>query len=129
MDCAFDIFGNATHDPISASWWRACFSPAEIAVGIICCCVPNCSHDSPWPRERPPLPTEGTGLRRLKFRTTSSSSSTSNLNPAHWMPGPKAQVNAFVTLENGLKSSEQVEKLGHNEIKVTKDYQLERGRM
>jgi hypothetical protein len=45
------------------------------------------------------------------------------------MPGPKAQVNAFVTLENGVKSLEQVGALGRNEIKVTKDYQLERGRL
>jgi hypothetical protein len=129
IDCAIDVFGDVSQDPIGASWWRACFSPIEIAVGIICCCVPNCPHNSLFRRERPPLPTEGTGLRRLKFRTTSGSSSTSNLNPAHWMPGPKAQVNAFVTLENGIKSDEQVGNLGHNEIKVTKDYQLERGRL
>jgi hypothetical protein len=47
------------------------------------------------------------------------------------MPGPKAQVNAFVTLENGdgLKSSERVGGLGKNEIKVTKDYQLNRDRL
>jgi hypothetical protein len=129
IDCAIDVFGDVSHDPIGASWWRACFSPIEIAVGIICCCLPNCPQNSFFRSERPPLPTEGTGLRRLKFRTTSGSSSTSNLNPAHWMPGPKAQVNAFVTLENGVRSDEQVGSLGHNEIKVTKDYQLERGRL
>jgi hypothetical protein len=86
-------------------------------------------HLSPYPRERPSLPTESTGLRRLKFRTTSGSSSTSNLNPAHWMPGPKSQVNAFVTLENEVKSLDRVSSLGRNEIKVTKDYQLDRGKL
>jgi hypothetical protein len=45
------------------------------------------------------------------------------------MPGPKAQVNAFVTLENGVKSLERVGNLGPHEIKVTKDYQLDRGRL
>ncbi|KAF2036597.1 hypothetical protein EK21DRAFT_51442 [Setomelanomma holmii] len=129
IDCAINVFGDVNHDPIGASWWRVCFSPIEIAVGIVCCCVPNTSPHPWWNRKRPSLPTEGTGLRRLKFRTTSGSSSTSNLNPAHWMPGPKAQVNAFVTLENGDKSLERVGKIGAHEIKVTKDYQLERGRV
>jgi hypothetical protein len=45
------------------------------------------------------------------------------------MPGPKAQVNAFVTLENGVKSVKSVGSLGRNEIKVTKDYQLDRDRI
>jgi hypothetical protein len=45
------------------------------------------------------------------------------------MPGPKPQVNAFVTLDNGDKSQERVENLGKNEIKITKDYQLDRGRL
>lgn len=130
IDCAISVFGDVNHDPIGASWWRVCFSPIEIAVGIICCCVPNVSSHPLWNRERPPLPTEGTGLRRLKFRTTSGSSSTSNLHPAHWMPGPKAQVNAFVTLDRGKdKSMEKSISLGLNEIKITKDYQLDRDRL
>lgn len=101
------------------------FSPIEIAFGIICCCVPNVTRHGFWQRERHGLPTEGTGLRRLKFRTTSGSSSTSNLHPAHWMPGPKAQVNAFVTLE----SDKSLDQVGENGIQVRKDYQLDRGRL
>jgi hypothetical protein len=126
IDCAINVFGDVNSDALGASWWRACFSPIEMAVGIVCCCMP---HVSPYPRERPSLHTESTGLRRLKFRTTSGSSSTSNLHPAHWMPGPKPQVNAFVTLESGDKSQERVGNLGRNEIKVTKDYQLDRGKL
>jgi hypothetical protein len=38
-------------------------------------------------------------------------------------------VNAFVTLENGVKSMERMGSLGRNEIKVTKDYQLDRGKI
>lgn len=130
IDCAINVFGDVETDPIGASWWRVCFSPIEIAVGIICCCMPNVSPRPLFRRERPSLPTEGTGLRRLKFRTTSGSSSTSNLNPAHWMPGPKAQVNAFVTLESGKdRAVEKVSSLGPHEIKVTKDYQLDRDRL
>jgi len=124
IDCAINIFGDVAIDPIGASWWRICFSPIEIAFGIICCCVPNVSPRPLWNRERPSLPTEGTGLRRLKFRTTSGSSSTSNLNPATWVGGAKTQVNTFVTLESGTK---KLEKGGIGGIKVTKDYQLDRG--
>jgi hypothetical protein len=130
IDCAINIFGEITHDPIGASWWRVLFSPIEIAVAIICCCVPKLSPqgiEPLWRRERPSLPTESTGLRRLKFRSTSGSSSTSNLNPAHWHPGPKAQINAFVTLDNGKdKPQERSTSLGPREIQVTKDYQLDR---
>jgi hypothetical protein len=46
------------------------------------------------------------------------------------MPGPKAQVNAFVTLDRGKdKSMEKSISLGLNEIKITKDYQLDRDRL
>ncbi|KAH8730765.1 hypothetical protein GQ44DRAFT_699821 [Phaeosphaeriaceae sp. PMI808] len=130
MDCAFEVFGNIHIDPIGASWWRICFSPIEIAVGIICCCLPNVNQPNFWRRERPALPTESTGLRRLKFRSTSGSSSTSNLHPAHWrFDLPKPQVNTFVTLENGSKSVERISSLGPHEIKVTKDYQMNRDRL
>jgi hypothetical protein len=129
IDCAIDIFGDINEDPINVSWWRVCFSPIEVAVGIICCCLPTVSQTNFWRREGSRLPAQGTGLRRLKLRSTSGSSSTSNLHPANWMPGPKPQANAFVTLESGMKSSESVVNLGRNEIKVTKDYQLARGRL
>jgi hypothetical protein len=127
IDCAIHVFGNVVTDPIGASWWRVCFSPIEIALGIICCCATNVSPRPLWNRERPSLPTESTGLRCLKFRTTSGSSSTSNLNPASWVGGPKPQVNAFVTLENSSKEMDGVGGVGG--IKVTKDYQLDRGKI
>ncbi|KAF1911283.1 hypothetical protein BDU57DRAFT_507131 [Ampelomyces quisqualis] len=124
IDCAINLLGDVNDDPIGASWWRIFFSPIEIAFGIICCCVPSVTRHGLGQRERHGLPTEGTGLQRLKFRMTSGSSSTSNLHPAHWMPGPKAQINAFVTLE----SARSLDQVGRNEIQVRKDYQLDRGR-
>ncbi|RMZ67621.1 integral membrane [Pyrenophora seminiperda CCB06] len=127
IDCAIDVFGNYDKDPIGASWWRICFSPIEVAVGIICCCVPNVRSLPSWNRDRRVLPTEGTGLRRLKFRTHSSGSSTSNLNePSNWMPSAaKPQVAAFVTLSDS-DALDRTSSLGANEIKVTKEYDLHR---
>ncbi|CAE7178916.1 hypothetical protein PTTW11_06446 [Pyrenophora teres f. teres] len=127
IDCAIDVFGNYDKDPIGASWWRICFSPIEVAVGIICCCVPNVRSLPSWRRDRRTIPNEGTGLRRLKFRTQSNGSSTSNLNdPSHWMPSAaKPQVAAFVTL-NDSDTLDRVGSLGANEIKVTKEYDLHR---
>ncbi|KAH6865821.1 hypothetical protein BKA58DRAFT_227748 [Alternaria rosae] len=129
IDCAIDVFGNVDDDPIGASWWRICFSPIEVAVGIVCCCVPNVRSLPSW-RRTPPLPAEdgGIGLRRMKFRTQSNGSSTSNLNapPSQWMPGIKPQAAAFVTLSNESAPSERLGSLGLNEIKVTKEYNLDR---
>ena len=127
IDCAIDVFGNYEKDPIGASWWRVCFSPIEVAVGIVCCCVPNVRSLPSWRRDRRTMPNEATGLRRLKFRTQSNGSSTSNLNePSHWMPSAaKPQVAAFVTL-NDSDTLDRVGSLGANEIKVTKEYDLHR---
>lgn len=124
IDCVIDVFGDVTKDKIGPSWFRVCFTPIEIAVAIICCCIPNVQALPKWRRDRRHLPTEGTGLRRLKFRSSSSGSSTSNLNPANWMPNGKGQVNAFVSLEDGAKSDERVKTLGPHDIKVTKQYNV-----
>ncbi|USP81477.1 integral membrane protein [Curvularia clavata] len=128
IDCAINVFGDVNVDPIGASWWRICFSPIEIAVGIICCCVPNVRSLPSWRRNSPIVPNENHGLRRLKFRTTSSGSSTSNLNePSQWMPHSlKPQAAAFVTLTNESDNLERAGSLGANEIKVTKEYNLDR---
>jgi hypothetical protein len=129
MDCAINVFGDVNSDPIGASWWRVCFSPIEVAVGIICCCVPNVRSLPTWRRNAAQITTESTGLRRLKFRTASSGSSTSNLNaqPSHWMPqAVKPQTAAFVTLSSETDTVERVGSLGANEIKVKKEYTLDR---
>jgi hypothetical protein len=129
IDCAIDVFGNVDEDPIGASWWRVCFSPIEVAVGIVCCCVPNVRSLPTW-RRTPPLATdESIGLRRMKFRTASNGSSTSNLNapPSQWMPqSAKPQAATFVTLSSESDPAERLSSLGANEIKVTKEYNLDR---
>ncbi|KAL1801409.1 hypothetical protein ACET3X_001751 [Alternaria dauci] len=129
IDCAIDVFGNVDEDPIGASWWRVCFSPIEVAVGIVCCCVPNVRSLPTW-RRTPPLPSdESIGLRRMKFRTASNGSSTSNLNapPSQWMPqSAKPQAATFITLSSETDPAERLSSLGANEIKVTKEYNLDR---
>lgn len=125
MDCVFPFFADIKTDPIGAAWGRMLFSPLEIAVGIIACSIPTLTpFHRIWRDERRHMPKESTGLRRLKFRSSSSGSSTSNLNPAHWVGKSGGQVNAFVSLEDGGKSSERVRDLGTHDIKVTKEYNV-----
>ncbi|KAF2866962.1 hypothetical protein BDV95DRAFT_648047 [Massariosphaeria phaeospora] len=128
MDCVLPFFkADYYDDPIGASWGRMLFSPLEIAVGIIICCVPNLTslHAGWREQRRGHLPKEGTGLRRLKIRSSSNGSSTSNLNPAMWVPrGTNGQVNAFVSLDDGGKSNERVKDLGPQEIRVVKEYNV-----
>lgn len=125
MDCVFPFFADIQTDPIGAAWGRMLFSPLEIAVGIIAASIPTLTpFHARWRDERRHLPKEGTGLRRLKIRSSSSGSSTSNLNPAHWVGKAQGQVNAFVSLEDGGKSNERVRDLGPHDIKVTKEYNI-----
>ncbi|KAJ4295244.1 hypothetical protein N0V90_007255 [Kalmusia sp. IMI 367209] len=127
MDCVFPFFADIHVDPIGAAWGRMLFSPLEIAVGIIACSIPTLTpFHNRWRSERRQLPKEGPlhGLRRLKFRSGSSGSSTSNLNPANWVGKNAGHNNAFVSLEDGGKSSERVKDLGGHDIKVTKEYNV-----
>lgn len=125
MDCVFPFFANFGTDPIGAAWGRMLFSPLEIAVGIIACSIPTLTpFHNRWLAKRRQLHNDGTGLRRLKLRSGSNGSSTSNLNPAQWVGKSAGQANAFVTLEEGGKSSERVRDLGPHDIKVTTEYNV-----
>ncbi|KAF1832082.1 hypothetical protein BDW02DRAFT_22615 [Decorospora gaudefroyi] len=129
LDCAFNVFGEINDDPIGASWWRIYSSPIEVALGIICCCVSTVRSLPSWRRHQNKMPSQSTGLRRLKFRTASTGSSTSNLNaePSHWMPqAVKPQTAAFVTLSSKVDGIDEAGSLGANEIKVTREYNLDR---
>ncbi|KAF1964254.1 hypothetical protein BU23DRAFT_562109 [Bimuria novae-zelandiae CBS 107.79] len=125
MDCLFSLFADYQTDPVGASWGRIFFSPLEIAGGIIACSIPTLtSFHEPWRNERRQLNKESAmmGLRRLKFRSGSSSSSTSNLNPANWVGKNTGHHDVFVSLADDARSSERVRPDGGDDIKVIKEY-------
>lgn len=125
MDCLFSFFANYEVDPIGAARARMLFSPLEIAVGIIATSIPTLtSFHEAWQTDRRQLPKESGmhSLRRLKFRSSSNGSSTSNLNPANWVGKNAGYNNAFVSLADVPKSSERVrDDLRDDDIKVVKE--------
>ena len=126
MDCAITFFGDYGNDMIGASWGRMLFSPLEIAAEITVCSVSAASNFHTTDRRQ--LSKDGGaihGLRRLKLRSGSSSSSTSNLNPANWVGKNTGHNDAFVSLADGSRSNERVKDLGSDDIKVVKEYTVE----
>lgn len=125
MDCIIPFFGaDRNTDPISASWGRMLVSPLEIAVGIICCCIPNLSplRDGWRDQRRCTQKNQATGLRRLKFRNNSHRSSTSNL--PIFVGETFGGVNAVVSAEEGARARNQVRSFTLQDIKVTKEYTI-----
>lgn len=125
MDCAISFFGDYDKDMIASSWGRMLFSPLEVAAEITVCSVSAASNFHTTDRRQ--LSKEGAihGLRRLKLRSGSSSSSTSNLNPANWVGKNTGRNDAFVSLADGSRSNERVKDLGSDDIKVVKEYTVE----
>jgi hypothetical protein len=122
MDCIIPSFGaDRTTDPISASWGRMLVSPLEIAVGAICCCVPNLSalRDG-WRDKRIHTPHDcAIGLRRLKFRNRSTSS-----NLPIFVGETYGGVKTLVSLEDGVRPGRR-QSFALQEIKITKEYMVD----
>lgn len=127
MDCAFSFFGNWRVDPVSASFSRMLFSPLEVSAEIVVTSISAASSFHVDSTDRRQLSKESGmhGLRRLKLRSGSSSSSTSNLNPANWVGKNAGHNDAFVSLADGSRSHERVKDLGHDDIKVVKEVTVE----
>ena len=127
MDCAFSFFGNWQTDPVATSTSRMLFSPLEVAAEIIVTTISAASSFHTYQNDRRQLSKESGmhGLRRLKLRSGSSSSSTSNLNPANWVGKNTGRNDAFVSLADGSGSNERVKDLGHDDIKVVKEVTVE----
>ena len=121
IDCAFSFFGDRRTDPIGASFSRMLFPPLEAAIEIVVCSISAASsfHET----EHRKISNDGAmhGLRRLKLRSGSNSSSTSNLNPANWVGKNTGHNDAFVSLADGSQSRERVKDLGTDDIKVVKE--------